>query len=108
MPSYVKLIRKSGDINALARKQRAKVSAALAESAQVAASLARQVVPVKTGYLKSTIFVSQEGELRFEIGASAPYASYIELGTVHQEAQPFIRPSVEMARQHLRNILRLK
>lgn len=108
MPSYAKLIRKSGDINAIAKTHRAKVSRALAESAEVAGSLARQLVPVRTGALKASIFVNQTGDLRFEIGAGENYASYVELGTIFRESTPFIRPAMEMARKHLRDILRLK
>lgn len=108
MPSYAKLIRKSGDINALARMQRAKVSRALAESAEVAGSLARQLVPVRTGALKASIFVSQTGDLRFEIGAGTDHVLPVEFGTVYQDAQPFIRPALQAARDHLRSILRLR
>lgn len=121
MPDYVKLIRKSGDINALAKKHKAKVAAALAESAQVGASIAKQLAPRGSrsyvdkqglrhpGALKASIFIQQDGELTFRIGASVPYASYVELGVPgRQEAQPYIRPALKLAQEHLRNILKVR
>lgn len=105
MSSYCKLIRKTGDLERLHAENRKRWSAALAESAQVAGSVARQLVPVRTGELRDSIFVRQEGDLRFEVGAGTDHVLPIEFGTIYMEAQPFLGPAIELARRHLRNLL---
>jgi HK97 gp10 family phage protein len=105
MGSYAKLIRKTGDIEKIHAENRKRWSAALGESAGVAGAVARQLVPVKTGFLRDSIFVRQTGDLQFEVGAAASYAAFIEIGTVYSEAQPFIGPALVLARRHLRSLL---
>ena len=51
-------------------------------------------VPVRTGVLRKSIsYRVNSDEMGFTVGASAPYAAYIEYGTRYMRAQPFIRPS---------------
>lgn len=61
--------------------------------------VARQLVPVRTGYLKSTITAeigeASIGEVTAE--ASAEYAQYVEFGTYRQMAQPYFIPAIEAA-----------
>ena len=61
--------------------------------------VARQLVPVRTGYLKSTITAeigeATIGEVTAE--ASAEYAQYVEFGTYRQMAQPYFIPAIEAA-----------
>lgn len=61
--------------------------------------VARELVPVRTGYLKSTIAVeigeASIGEVTAE--ASAEYAQYVEFGTYRQMAQPYFIPAIEAA-----------
>ena len=61
--------------------------------------VARQLVPVRTGYLKSTIAAeigeASIGEVTAE--ASADYAQYVEFGTYRQMAQPYFIPAIEAA-----------
>ena len=101
MADYVKLIRKTANINERAKTQPDRVSRALGETAQNAAIIARQLCPVRTGFLRDSIFVEQDGQLRFLVGASAPYASFVEQGTIFMEPQPFIRPAMVLARTTL-------
>jgi HK97 gp10 family phage protein len=54
-----------------------------------------QRVPVKTGHLKSTGNVQNIGPARAEIGYDADYAQFVEEGTRHQHAQPFLRPAFD-------------
>lgn len=63
---------------------------------------AKAIVPVRTGYLRSTIFHRLQG-LQMEFGAGAPYALYVEFGTRRMAAQPFLRPSFEMHKGDLKN-----
>ena len=61
--------------------------------------VARELVPVRTGYLKSTIAAkigeASIGEVTAE--ASAEYAQYVEFGTYRQMAQPYFIPAIEAA-----------
>ena len=61
--------------------------------------VARELVPVRTGYLKSTIAAeigeASIGEVTVE--ASADYAQYVEFGTYRQMAQPYFIPAIEAA-----------
>jgi len=56
---------------------------------------AREIVPVRTGYLRSTIYSKRTGFLGWEVGASAFYAGFIEFGTRYMRARPYLRPAVE-------------
>lgn len=66
-------------------------------------ALARQLVPVRTGYLRSTIYARIQ-EWVAEIGAEAPYAVFVEFGTRYVRAKPFIYPAV---REHLSRLERI-
>ena len=61
--------------------------------------VARELVPVRTGYLKSTITAeigeASMGEVTAE--ASAEYAQYVEFGTYRQMPQPYFIPAIEAA-----------
>ena len=52
------------------------------------------LVPVDTGYLRSTIHARTFGEV-CEAEATAEYAQYVEYGTYVMSAQPYFTPAVE-------------
>jgi len=60
-------------------------------------ALARQLVPVRTGHLRSSIY-AKISEWVAEIGAEATYALFVELGTRRMRAQPYLYPAIQ---QHL-------
>jgi HK97 gp10 family phage protein len=66
----------------------------LAHWAEVVRTEARRLVPVRTGYLRSTIFARIQ-EWTAEVGAEAAYATDIEFGTRYARAQPFVQPAVQ-------------
>jgi len=66
----------------------------LAEGALVIAEYAENMVPIDTGFLRSSIFVRYTGD-NVEVGFEAPYASYVEFGTYKMAAQPFLRPAID-------------
>lgn len=55
---------------------------------------AREIVPVDTGFLQSTICHSAK-DLTLELGATADYSSFVEFGTRRMAAQPYIRPAFD-------------
>jgi len=63
---------------------------------------ARAIVPVRTGFLRSTIYhqVDPDG-LTLELGALADYAIYVEMGTRFMSAEPYIRPAFDQNSQKL-------
>ncbi len=59
---------------------------------------ANTLVPVRTGYLKSTLTVEQPSNFQLKVKATAPYAYYVEFGTRKMSARLFLTNSVN---QHL-------
>jgi hypothetical protein len=65
---------------------------------------AEKLVPVRTGYLQSTIFVDVQ-EWQLVIGAKAEYAAEIEFGTTHSKAKPYLTPALEAHKPDLEQTL---
>lgn len=61
--------------------------------AEDVAAEARTRAPVRTGELRDSITV-QEGDGGVQVVAAAPYAAYVELGTRHMPAEPYLMPSL--------------
>ncbi len=57
------------------------------------ASLAQGYCPVRTGFLRSTIYFQRTGFCAFIVSAWAYYAPFVEYGTRKMAAQPFLRPA---------------
>jgi HK97 gp10 family phage protein len=55
---------------------------------------AMRLVPVRTGYLRSTIYAKVQ-EWVVEIGADATYALFVELGTKYMQAHPYLYPAIQ-------------
>ena len=60
-------------------------------------ALAKQLVSVRTGYLRSTIY-AKISEWVAQIGAEATYALFVEFGTRRMRARPYLYPAIQ---QHL-------
>src|SRR3990172_938523 len=75
------------------------VRAALEELIHQGEEHAKQIVPVDTGYLRSTIYGQVTGPLEAELRADADYAVFVEEGTSRMGARPYLRPSLEQVRQ---------
>lgn len=70
--------------------------AALEEVGLVAEGYAKRACPVDTGRLRNSItHIVNEGGKCAVIGTNVEYAPYVELGTRHQEKQPFLKPAAE-------------
>lgn len=67
--------------------------------AQVIRTEAVLNAPVQTGRLRQSIGIQKVGDGHYRVGTSVSYAPFVEYGTRHQRAQPFMRPAVEKVRQ---------
>ena len=65
---------------------------------------AERLVPVRTGYLQSTIFARSQG-WQIEVGAEAAYAAAVEFGTRNAQAKPYLTPAVEAYLPSLERVL---
>lgn len=75
---------------------------ALAFEGEKIKTTAQSLCPVKTGYLRSTIFARIE-DWFLKVGASAHYAAYVEFGTRFMKARRFLSSSLELRMQALIN-----
>ncbi len=71
-----------------------KVRAWLYEWAQKVKAQAEANAPVRTGYLKSTIYAMVKAWVA-EIGATAAYSYFVEFGTRYMQAHAFLYPALE-------------
>ncbi len=67
-------------------------------------ALARQLVSVKTGYLRSTIYAVVKDWL-VSIGAEATYAYFVEAGTRYMQAKPYLFPALQEYLPQLEQII---
>jgi HK97 gp10 family phage protein len=68
--------------------------------------LARSIVPVRTGFLRDSIFHQVvESDLNLTFGATADYADYVEFGTSRMAARPYIRPAFDATEQKILDAL---
>ena len=87
---------------------RGKVADALNRAALSTEAEAKQLAPVDTGLLRNSIQATKtatKADLKSETSVAAEYGVYVELGTVHQSAQPFISPAFEIAGRELKDEL---
>lgn len=59
---------------------------------------AQQRAAVRTGAMRASIHARRVGPAHWEVNVGVEYGVYVEYGTVHMAAQPFLRPSIEAVR----------
>ena len=62
------------------------------EAARFTWQMARGIVPVRTGHLRSTLRKYTKDKAH-TVGTACHYAFYVEGGTRRMQAQPYLRPS---------------
>ncbi len=65
---------------------------------------AMRLVPVKTGYLRSTIYARLQEWIAL-VGADATYAYFVELGTQHMRARPYLYPAIQAYLPQLEQVI---
>lgn len=58
-----------------------------------------RLAPVDTGRLRQSIGVRRIGDGHYRVGTNVSYAPFVEFGTRHTRAQPFLRPALEKVRR---------
>ena len=81
-----------------------RVQQKLLEWAENVKAEAERLVPVRTGYLQSTIFAKSAG-WQIEVGAEAAYAAAVEFGTRYTQAKPYLAPAIEAYLPRLEQVL---
>lgn len=81
-------------INRFDTAMKSQIQTQLSEWAEAVKTDAERLVPVRTGYLQSTIYAKSQ-DWQVDVGAEATYAAAIEFGTIYAKAQPFLNPAVE-------------
>jgi len=66
----------------------------LDNAAEHVESIAKSYCPVDTGNLQDSIEINSDKMSR-TIGSDVEYALYVELGTQHMAAQPYLRPAID-------------
>lgn len=72
---------------------RSQAGRAVSETAKAIAADAQGAAPVLTGALRASIQAAQAGTFAWRVTAGAPYAIYVETGSGHGPAQPFLIPA---------------
>ena len=67
-------------------------------------ALARKLVPIRTGYLQSTIYAKIIYFFSY-IFSFSTYALFIELGTKYMQAQPYLYPAIHEYLPQLESII---
>lgn len=63
-----------------------------------AVAYARAAVPVRTGMLRASIgYYYIQSSRTLVVYADAPYAKFVEEGTIHMSAQPYLAPAIDAA-----------
>lgn len=90
----------AGRVSTGAGRIGARGAAALRRAAYAMEADAKALAPVDTGNLRSSISTSitgdgRTGRMAAEIGPTAMYGGYVELGTSTQAGQPFMAPAFD-------------
>ena len=81
-------------------------AAALETVGLLAEGYAKRKCPVDTGRLRNSITHTVDGTmLEAYIGTNVEYAPHVELGTRHQDAQPFLRPAAQDHASQYRRVI---
>ncbi len=69
---------------------------ALRKAAEDTKNSAKNKVPVDTGNLKGSIGVTMVSDLQAEIGPTAEYGFWVEMGTSRMAPQPYMGPAADI------------
>lgn len=67
---------------------------------------AQRRAPVDTGTLRASIQARRISATHWEVWVGVDYGIYLEYGTVHMAARPYLRPAVAAVADEFRNAMR--
>ena len=80
-----------------------RIRARLQTAALLVERTAKQKCPVRTGTLKRSItHVVEKRTAR--VGTNVEYAPYVEMGTKHMSARPYLRPALEANKARIKEL----
>ena len=82
----------------IAAKLPIEASAVVRKTAYDVEGAAKQIVPVDTGALKNSISTTMDSDLSATVAPATEYAAFVEFGTRHMGAQPYMTPAAEANR----------
>lgn len=71
----------------------AAIAKGLEEVGLTAEGYAKKLCPVDTGRLRNSITHTVDDDTAY-IGTNVEYAAYVEMGTSHTRAQPYLKPAI--------------
>ena len=83
------------DVDGLVAKLPHRVEAVVAKAALDTEARAKMLAPVDTGNLKNSIGSSIQGT-HAEVGPTAKYGEFVEMGTSRTPAQPYMGPATDV------------
>jgi HK97 gp10 family phage protein len=102
------LVKQPGEV----RKEASRV---VREAAFLCQRVAKQLVPVDTGFLRESITVGgvQGGQVRagllsLQVGPEAAYGAFVEYPTANTGAQPYMTPAAEQAGEWFTEAMRTR
>lgn len=105
MPAYGIEIREdtvTPRLTGFTERMRAKIADQLVVIGDEIVAFARGIVPIRTGFLRDSIFSDLiESDLNLTVAATASYAGYVEFGTSRMRAQPYLRPALDASQQRI-------
>ncbi len=81
------------------------IQTTLDKSAQSAVDGAQSIVPVRTGRLRDSIGVKEQGSNHVVVAADTPYTAAVEFGVGAREAKPYLGPQSDRLQSEAPKIL---
>lgn len=91
----IRVVVRDNNFPRIKRNMQANMAQAFAKTANDVAGDAIAAAPVLTGYLKNSIQAFSLGPFHWVVRVGAEYGVYIEMGTRHMSARPFLHPAFE-------------
>lgn len=88
--------RLAGDLSNASTEVKTRGRQALRKTALDTVRSAKNRAPVDTGNLKGSIGASFDGDLHAEIGPTADYGYWVEMGTSRMAPQPYLAPAADI------------
>lgn len=66
----------------------------ISQAADKMVSDARSFAPVRTGFLRDNISITNQNSYAIQVSSVAYYSVFVEFGTVHMQPEPFFLPAV--------------